>query len=125
MSIMSLALRASRTSLSSMLARPATVYGSPVFGRHFHQPYDVPGNGPIDPGPVQDPNEYDILVSDVNGPKLLVVAVVAMRAVPPGTFHPLFCGISVIGLFKKAADIATGQNANATDLVTLMPLSWQ
>ena len=65
-----LAFCASHTSLSSTLARPATVYGSLVFGRRFHLPYFVPGNGPIDPGPVEDPNGFDVLVSDVDDPKL-------------------------------------------------------
>ena len=34
--------------------------------RAYHLPYFIPGNGPIDPGPAQDPNLFDILLSDID-----------------------------------------------------------
>ncbi|KAI9782616.1 MAG: hypothetical protein M1839_004862 [Geoglossum umbratile] len=67
-------LRASRASLSSMHVRPATIHKSPVFGptrlRRFHLPVWEPGSGPIDPEPVDDTKNFDVLVPDVNSLKL-------------------------------------------------------
>ena len=68
--IMSLALRTSLRSLSSTHVRPAAVHKLPAFGftqiRRFGLAFYRTGSGPIDPEPKDDPNLFDVLLSDVN-----------------------------------------------------------